>query len=226
MSKQVLTQLERKKIRSEIYTESENQLIDYQDEKIKFFIRFTRNRSVLDLGSVDHFEGNWRSKYWLFKALLENSSELTGLDYYEDGVVALQKQGFNIIHGDAQGFDLGKKFDVITAGDLIEHLPNLDGFINSIKSSLKDDGMLVLSTPNPWCWKYMGYHILRKRLDRVNKEHVSWFCIQTLANLFERYGFSLVNYEYCSRRLYERSIPLPAHIKHTTLNAVFQKKPL
>jgi len=223
MNRQILTYLERVKIRSEIYTEHENQPIDYKDGKINFFIKFTKNQDVLDLGSVDHFENNWRSKYWLFKAISENSSGLLGLDYYEDGVLALQKEGFNIVHGDAQGFSFDKKFDMITAGDLIEHLPNLDGFISSVRSNLREGGRLVISTPNPWCWKYMGYHIVKKRLDRVNKEHVSWFCIQTLINLFGRYGFTLLEYEYCSRRPYEKLTPLPSHIKHTTLNAIFIK---
>jgi len=221
--KQVLTDSERKKIRSGIYAAGSVEASQYKDGKIKFFIERCKGKVVLDLGSVDHFEGNWKSKYWLFKALLDNAKDLVGLDYYQEGVRALNEEGFNIVHGDAQDFQFDRKFEVITAGDLIEHLPNLDGFITSINNALVDGGSVLLSTPNPWCWKYMSYHLVFGKLDKVNREHVSWFCLQTLENLFSRYGFEIVDYAFSSRRPSENLMPLPASIKHTTLNIQLRK---
>lgn len=218
MIKQVLTSDERKSIRSDIYREYENQPIDYNDGKINFFIKHCKNNAVLDLGSVDHFEENHTSKYWLFKAIYENCREVQGIDYYLDGVNALKKHGYPIEYGDAQNFTFPRKFDVVTAGDLIEHLPNLDGFITSISKVLNPNGKLLISTPNPWCWKYLLYHVFYGKLNPVNKEHVSWFCLRTIENLFSRYGFKIVEYQYSSRRRFEKLIPLPKRIKHTTLN--------
>ena len=222
--KQILSANERKSIRADIYKSDASQDIDYSDGKIQFFIKHCKGKKILDLGSVDHFEGNWKSKYWLFKALADNSGEIIGLDYYKEGVAALNNEGFNIIFGDAQDFDLKETFDVITAGDLIEHLPNLDGFIASISKALKDHGTLIISTPNPWCWKYISYHILRGKLKPVNREHIAWFCLQTIDNLFSRYDFEIIDSSFTSRRLFERVIPLPHRIKHTTLNVLLRKK--
>jgi 2-polyprenyl-3-methyl-5-hydroxy-6-metoxy-1,4-benzoquinol methylase len=222
--KQVLNADERKSIRADIYSSDVSQPIDFSDGKIAFFVKHSKGLKVLDLGSVDHFEDNWKSKFWLFKALADNAEHIVGLDYYKEGVDALNKEGFNIVFGDAQNFDFQEIFDVVTAGDLIEHLPNLHGFISSISRALNDQGSLVISTPNPWCWKYALYHFLFGKLKPVNREHISWFCPQTIENLFSRYGFEVVDYSYTSRRLYERLTPLPSRIKHTTLNVLLRKR--
>lgn len=223
MVKQVLADNERALIRADIYTAIKDEGVDVHDKKLAFFMRYSRDKSVLDLGCIDHSENNWRSRYWLHKAIRSVAKNLTGLDYYNEGVVKLKAQGFNIVHGDAQSFEFIEKFDVVTAGDLIEHLPNLEGFFKSVKNVLNDGGKLVITTPNPWCWKYFLYHFFKKKLTPVNKEHISWFCLQTLENLALRFDFKMVKYEYSSRRFYERIIPLPSHIKNTTLGVVFER---
>lgn len=43
--------------------------------------------------------------------------------------------------------ELGR-FDVITLFDVLEHIPNMDGFIHTVKGVLKDDGVLVIQLPN------------------------------------------------------------------------------
>jgi SAM-dependent methyltransferase len=223
MNNQVLSDSERKSIRSNLYAADKNEETDLLDKKIAFFMRHTLHKRVLDLGCVDHSEKNWKSRYWLHKAIGLSASYLVGLDYYAEGVEQLKAIGFNVVEGDAQSFKFEEKFDVVTAGDLIEHLTNLDGFFSSIGNVLNEDGKLVITTPNPWCWKYLGYHVIHKKLTPVNKEHVTWFCLQTLENLAGRFGFRIVSLEYSSRRLYERVVPLPSHLKHTTLGVVFQK---
>lgn len=224
MGKQILSKEERALIRADIYGAREDEAIAVEDKKLAFFMRHSAGKSVLDLGCIDHSENNWRSRYWLHKAIRSVARNLTGLDYYLEGVIKLKELGFNVMHGDAQSFKFDEKFDVVTAGDLIEHLPNLEGFFNSISNALSDGGKLVITTPNPWCWKYFLYHLIFKKLDRVNKEHVTWFCLQTLENLALRFGFKIIEYEYSSRRFYERVIPLPSRIKHTTLGVVFEKQ--
>lgn len=222
MNHEILTSDERKSIRAEIYREKLNQSVDYSDKKISFFIKHLQGKSVLDLGSVDHYEENYKSKYWLFKAIQEHASEVYGLDYYKEGVDILYSAGFNIHFGDAQNFNMDRQFEVITAGDLIEHLPNLDGFITSVKRTLSKNGQLLISTPNPWCWKYFLYHLFYGKLEPVNREHVAWFCLKTLENLFARYGFEIVEFTYSSRRKFEKIIPLPPRLKHTTLNILLK----
>jgi 2-polyprenyl-3-methyl-5-hydroxy-6-metoxy-1,4-benzoquinol methylase len=226
MNNQILSDEERKNIRADLHKKQNAGLeSDLQyNKKIKFFLKYTEGKSVLDLGSVDHYEGNFKSQNWLFKALKTNSKSIIGLDYYEKGVIALQKLGFNIIYGDAQNFKFDTTFDVVTAGDIIEHLTNLDGFLKCVSNVLQPGGILVISTPNPWCWKYFLYHLLIGKLTPINKEHTAWFCVQTLTQLLNRYNFEIIEYKYSSHRLYENLTPLPKNIKHTTLNLAFKLK--
>ena len=48
-----------------------------------------------------------------------------------------------------------KSFDLITAGDIVEHIGNLDGFFNSCFSNLKEDGSLLITTPNPGIGRFL-----------------------------------------------------------------------
>ena len=223
MNNQVLTPTQRKAIRSDLYTTKSEQAADMTDPKISAFCDMCIGKEVLDLGCVDHDENNWKSKYWLHKALKSVAKKIVGLDYYEAGVVQLQDRGFDVIQADAQDFSIGHEFEVVTAGDLIEHIPNLDGFMRSVNKALTTNGQLVITTPNPWCWKYALYHLFRGKLEPMNPEHVSWFCLQTLEQLGRRYGFAVMSHKYLSRRRYERFAPLPTRIKHTTILVVFEK---
>jgi SAM-dependent methyltransferase len=224
MKEQILSDDERKNIRSKLYSSTYLEPIQFSDRKISYFTSRTKNKIVLDLGCIDHHPDNWRSKFWMHRAIKQVAKKVIGLDYYQHGVEILNKEGFDIVYGDAQNFQFEKKFDIVTAGDLIEHLPNLEGFFKSVHCCLHENGFFVLSTPNPWCWKYVAYHIWHGKLTPMNKEHVAWICLQQFYNLGERYGFEVINFEYCSRRKYENLIPFPARIKHTTLNITLRKK--
>ncbi|MCL5784047.1 MAG: class I SAM-dependent methyltransferase [Patescibacteria group bacterium] len=47
----------------------------------------------------------------------------------------------------AEKFTSKNKFDVIISFETIEHIKKVDKFLTSIKSALKDDGILIVSTP-------------------------------------------------------------------------------
>lgn len=63
--------------------------------------------------------------------MAEVSKTLEGLDLYEEGVEYLRQIGYHINVGNAENYDLGRQFDVIVSGDLIEHLGDLGGFLMS-----------------------------------------------------------------------------------------------
>lgn len=90
-----------------------------------------------------------------------------------------------------------KKFDLIIANAVFEHLENIIQNVIKIKSSLKKNGILYVTVPN--CNK--------KRLSLMQKyikknfrvsgeynpiEHLNYFDHNSLKSLFERNGFKLV----------------------------------
>ena len=55
MANQILNKEERRKIRSGLYEEEDNQSINYKDKKISYFSSCVKGKKVLDIGSIDHF---------------------------------------------------------------------------------------------------------------------------------------------------------------------------
>jgi 2-polyprenyl-3-methyl-5-hydroxy-6-metoxy-1,4-benzoquinol methylase len=189
-----------------------------EDHKLKFVMQYARGKSMLDIGCVQHNPANYQSKYWLHKALRGVSRDLVGIDLYRDGVTYLRSAGYNVQVADAQAFDLGRTFEVIVACDLIEHLENFDGFLESCKRHLAPGGRLLISTPNPWYWR----NVLKAALTREvanNPEHTCWLCVRTLRQLVRRHGMDIGEVVFGSRYLRDRLMPLPRGWKHTSFHA-------
>jgi len=189
---------------------------DFRDFTIAFFCRYARGKAVLDLGCVDHNPEAYQSKFWVHKALRAVAAHTTGLDLYENGVRYLRKRGFNVVEGNAANIELEDTFEVIVAGDLIEHLANPGAFLDSARRRLTPGGVLLISTPNPWYWRYIVKSVFSVDV-RPNPEHVSWYCAATLRTMLARYGFEIFEMARGSRYLRDRLLPLPAGLKHTTI---------
>jgi 2-polyprenyl-3-methyl-5-hydroxy-6-metoxy-1,4-benzoquinol methylase len=190
----------------------------FNDHKISFATRLVEGKDVLDIGCVQHDPQAYRSQYWVHKALAARAKSLIGLDLSEDGVDFLREKGFNIITADAQNFDLGQTFDVIYAGDIIEHLEDFSGFLESCKRHLRPGGALLISTPNPWYWRYIVHAILKYEVPN-NPEHTCWLDPRTLRQLVRRHDMDVVSIEFGSRYARDRFMPLPRGIKHTSWHA-------
>jgi 2-polyprenyl-3-methyl-5-hydroxy-6-metoxy-1,4-benzoquinol methylase len=195
--------------------------IAWNDSKIKFVTDRCRGKSVLDIGCVQHHASSAKSKHWLHKAIQAVASDVTGLDIDSKGVKALDEQGYNVIHGDAQSFSLDRTFDVIVAGDLIEHLSNYGDFLAGCVRHMTNNSRLIICTPNPWHW-----HKTVRALWRdvpVNGEHTCWMCPTTLSQLALRYGLQITEVEYGSSRFKDSFLPLPKRVKHSSWYASLQK---
>lgn len=203
------------------------EVIDFKDVKISFFMPRCKGKEVLDLGVVQHEREKYKYGTWLHRAIKSTSKELTGLDIDEDGVKYLNENNYNVVYEDAQDFNLNKQFDVVCAGDIIEHLDNISGFLTSIKKHMKTDGVLLLSTPNPFWWR-TSLTVLLSKNARPHKQHTCWFCEATLKQVLERFNMEIIETSYGTvydlSRVKQRMtkyinmfLPLPNRIKHNTI---------
>ncbi len=211
-------------------SEASESSVDWDDAKITFFSRLVENKSVLDVGVVQHEMDKVGNSTWLHRALSIKANKILGLDIDKKGVDFLNSKQFNVIHADAQNFKLGKIFDVIIAGDLIEHLDNPGGFLECVKAHLAPGGVLAISTPNPFWWKtYL--HVLVRGDSCPHPEHTCWYCEKTLVQLLNRHGFEVDTLKYGTvyilSTLYQRItkilnfiLPLPDRFRHNTIMLV------
>lgn len=196
--------------------------IAFNDHKVKFATKYAKGKRVLDIGCVEHDPENYRSKYWLHRALKEVASSVTGIDLYRPGVDYLINLGYNIICADSQQFELGQTFDVLVAGDIIEHLEDFHGFLTSCKKHMHAGSRLIVSTPNPWYWKNVVKAALSTEVNN-NPEHTCWICPRTLRQLVSRHNLSIGEISFGSRYLSDKLMPFPKGLKHTSFHAeVFQ----
>lgn len=189
-----------------------------RDHKLGYMMARCRGKSVLDLGCVQHDPGNARSRFWLHRALRKVAEELVGLDSDAVGVATLARQGYDIRLGDACDFDLGRTFEVIVAGDLIEHLDNHAGFLASCRRHMTQDSRLLIATPNPWYWRHLFKAVLGPEV-RNHPEHTCWLCPRTFRQLADRHGFAVEEVVFGSRYRRDRWMPLPRGLKHTSWQA-------
>ncbi|HOE18438.1 MAG TPA: methyltransferase domain-containing protein [Syntrophorhabdaceae bacterium] len=159
-------------------------------ERAAFFSSRCRGKKVLDLGCIQH-TSRWavNDPNWLHKKLYESAGYVLGIDSLEADAVELKRLGFNIIYGDVtKPLHLSEKFDVIIAGNLIEHLSNFEGFFRNVHDWLAPDGEVLISTANPFYMDQYFYSAFRNSIV-INPEHTCWLDPVALKQLAERFLF-------------------------------------
>jgi len=164
-------------------------------DRYKMIIDICRGKKVLDVGCVGHDLNFRRNSVWIHKLLRECAASVTGLDYDAKNVEQLNREGYKAVCADATDFELKETFDVIVAGELIEHLPNPAGFLACAKKHLSRDGLLILTTPNAQGAMYCLQNLLFGH-ELENPDHVCFYTPRTLACLLRKCGFELVEHKY------------------------------
>lgn len=147
--------------------------------------------TVLDLGAVQHEAEAAHADDWLHGRLSNRYDTVIGIDTEADEVAKLRGQGYDIRVGDATDLSVNVTADTVVAGELIEHVADPGGLIESAHRHLRPGGQFVLSTPNPWLLAHLR-RVLSGR-EQVNEAHVAWYGPTVLRQLLERHGFSEIS---------------------------------
>lgn len=162
--------------------------------KLDWIAPYVDGRAVLDLGCVCH-DLDQTAVPWLHAFLLGRADRVLGVDYLEDQVARMRDQGYHAVTADVQTMDLGETFDVLVAGDIIEHLDNPGLFLDRCCAHMKPDGRLLITTPNPVNVVRL-IRTLFKGAPGANGEHTCWFTAQVLRQLAARHGLEVVDEAY------------------------------
>lgn len=171
------------------------------DDKNQLICKLCAGKDVLDIGCIDHSidVALELGDNWLHKRIKKVAKSLTGIDLLEEDAALLNAEGCNIIVTDAELFRIDQKFDVINAGDLIEHLTNIGCFLQSISMHLKEDGIVVITTPNPFNIEQF-IKILLCNTVAVNEQHTVWIDPRVMWEIARRHNFNIVGFHWIETR--------------------------
>lgn len=166
---------------------------------------YIAGKKVLHLGCIGV---SWKESLredWMHHFIMGNARETEGLDNWENECRKLQRVGYNIKVGNAENFDLKTQFDVIFAGELLEHLEDFRGFLESCKKHMREDSRLIITTPNCYGFRFVIQYLLNK--PYANPYHTCHFSEKTLSQLLERHHLSVECVKYISiEREYARGV--------------------
>jgi 2-polyprenyl-3-methyl-5-hydroxy-6-metoxy-1,4-benzoquinol methylase len=151
-----------------------------------------KNDRVLDIG----FWGqgvNPSHPNWVHNILKSSAKDVYGVDLEYDEVQMQPNDHYQ--KASAESFHFDTAFDVIFAGDLIEHLTNPGLFLDCAKKHLAPGGRIIVSTPNTFNLFNMTEK-LSKGEPTVNPDHTFYFNIKTLRKLFQKMGWTVDSYGY------------------------------
>lgn len=160
--------------------------------KQEFVERACLGRKVLDIGCIDHSADNAiaAGDQWLHHRIRHVASSVVGIDVLTEDAERLKTLGYSIIVADAEALELDERFDVVVGADVVEHLSNVGAFLLSVREHLEPEGLLVLTTPNPFALAFTA-HVLATGSVPVNDEHVGWYDPSLLQEALRRAGFGI-----------------------------------
>jgi 2-polyprenyl-3-methyl-5-hydroxy-6-metoxy-1,4-benzoquinol methylase len=189
---------------------------------------YFRDKTVLDIGCAS----GWRRDDWFHGFIRSVAREAVGIDIDQEALDGIARRGgYDVTFGDASDFDLGRTFDVVHAGELIEHTDDPHGLLVSVRRHLRGDSLFVLTTPNAFRITNFVYRVGGKA--QTHRDHVSWYCEDTLRQLLERNEFEVVEVGYLRhesvgrwRTVASSSIRalLPSHLAWNTLYATARRR--
>lgn len=148
---------------------------------------------------------HWEAGTLLHKKLYDQrrpTQRIVGVDIDQTALAWLSERipGAELRYADAQRLPehlAGEKFDLIIAGDVIEHLPNPGQFLDGCRDALTPDGSILITTANAFGVSRFAKALLSH--EAVHPEHTAYYSHRTLARLCDMSGLraSRLGYYRC-----------------------------
>jgi hypothetical protein len=136
-----------------------------------------------------------QSGHSLDARLRRAARRVVGVDLNEEAISYLRSHGVDDVYaGNVEELDRSDvprtpPFDIIIAGDIIEHLSNPGLMLQGIKNFVTADGEIIVTTPN--AFGLPNYLRFLKGSFREGPDHVQSYSALTLSHLLQRYGWEI-----------------------------------
>ena len=155
-----------------------------------------RGKAVLDIGCVDHDFDLADKSTWLHGIIARSARYVLGVDYDDAGIQKMRDAGYNVtqvdITRDMAAVAKEGPFDIIVAGEIIEHVRSPQAVLDLAPHLLTPQGQMLITTPNPYAlWRVRnGQH----GRSFENVDHVVYCFPAGIAEMADRAGMTLVQY--------------------------------
>ncbi len=173
------------------YEQDKQPLIKDYEEYLSLFEEYTRTspKDLLDVGAATGVfcsvatQRGWQSQ---------------GLELSAYAVEQAQAQGRDVIQGSIEAFKTEQRFDVVTAWDVVEHLPHPEDFFKACHQLLKEKGYVCFSVPksDSWFARVLG----RAWTLIAPPQHIHYFTHASITSLLEEHGFTIERLLYPGKR--------------------------
>ena len=161
-----------------------------------FLLSSAAGKSVLHIGcsSAPYTEQRLQAGTHLHQRLIGITRELYGIDLSSEGLDIMERRlkCGNLFVGDAErleGVSISKNdFDIILAGDILEHLNNPGLFLSGVRRFMDPNSRLIISTNN--AFSLPNFFRLVLGGFREGTGHVLVNSPATLTNLLDRHGMT------------------------------------
>ncbi len=169
-------------------------------QRVDFIKKLCTGKKVLHLGCANYpyTQDSIDNEMLLHFDLEKIAGELYGFDFDQKGLDILADKGTaNLFRADLEKLDevpLTETFDVIVAGEMIEHLNNPGLFLNGIRRFMAPDSRLLMTTINAYCgMRFLWYGLRGKRghNEPVHPDHVAYYSYSTLSVLLQRHELTI-----------------------------------
>ena len=164
-------------------------------QRVDFIKTMCAGKKVLHLGCTNwpYTEDSIKNSMLLHFDLERAASALYGFDFDQAGLDILAGAGGkNLYRADLERLDevpLSETFDVIIAGEIIEHLSNPGHFLRGIKRFMNAKTQLIITTVNAYSAVRFVIYGLRGKggtNEPVHPDHVAYYSFKTLGLLLDR----------------------------------------
>ncbi len=173
--------------------------------RVEFIKKISEGKKVLHLGCTNSPFTNKsiENEMLLHHDLKKVAKELYGFDYDQEGLEIFERIGEkNIFWADLESLEdvaLDETFDVIIAGEMIEHLSNPGLFLKGIQRFMNAETRLVITTINAYSgMRFFTYGVRGKGgvNEPVHPDHVAYYSYKTLNLVVERENLEIKEFLY------------------------------
>jgi hypothetical protein len=183
------------------YSPLEKLTIGRPVNRINYIKNKCTGKAVLDLGCYDETALNKQnSGYWLFEEISIVAETLIGIDNSikipENGIILNEQT--KILNGDIVDFNYKElseySFNIIVAGELIEHLTNTISFFNKMSSEFPGK-KLICTTPNSTSLSNILLSLFKRESTHIDHKQIySFKTLNTLCRIASFRDWKIVPY--------------------------------